>query len=154
MTIAAASSPVTEGTAAAFEVTLGEAAAEALTVTVSVTGDSSMLLGTPPASVTFTPGESGVILNVPTAADKVVEGDGTVTATVTPGTGYTVGSASSAAVTVEDDDVATFHGVRDTAEDLRVGRRGRDADGGDLQRSDVRGRPDGCTGPVGYGILA
>ena len=106
--IAAGASPVTEGTAASFTVTLDQAAPEALTVSVSVTESGSALSVAPPASVAFAKGETSARLAVPTAGDSVVETDSTVTATVAAGTGYTVGTASSASVTVEDDDAATF----------------------------------------------
>ena len=56
----------------------------------------------------FAAGESGKTLLLATADDQVVEPDSTVTATVSLGAGYIVGSASSASVTVEDDDAATF----------------------------------------------
>ncbi len=106
--IAAASSPVTEGTAASFTVTLDLAAPEALTVAVGVTESGSALSGTPPASVAFAKGETRATLSVPTAADSVVEADSTVTARVTSGTGYAVGTGAAASVTVADDDTATF----------------------------------------------
>ena len=108
VTIAPSASLVTEGTAAAFEVRLDTAASEALTVPVDVRETGSMLSGTPPSSVTFSPGDASAVLNVPTAGDTVVEADSAVTATVAPGTGYTVGPASTASVTVEDDDDAVF----------------------------------------------
>ena len=107
-TVSASASPVAEGTAATFTVTLDETAREALTVTVSVTESGSALSGTPPASVAFNKGETSVTLSVPTAGDSVVEADSTVTASVTAGTGYAVGTPSAAVVTVEDDDAATF----------------------------------------------
>ena len=107
-TVEAGTTPVTEGTAATFTVTLGTAAAQALTVSVSVTESGSMVSGTPPVSVSFAEGATSATLSVPTAADSVVEADSTVTATVTSGTGYTVGTAASATVTMEDDDAATF----------------------------------------------
>ena len=106
--IAEGSGPVTEGTAASFTVILDQAAPEALTVSVSVTESGSALSGTPPAAVAFAKGETSARLAVPTAGDRVVEADSSVTATVTAGSGYTVGRASSASVTVEDDDAATF----------------------------------------------
>ena len=108
VSITAASSPVTEGTVAVFNVSLSSAASENLTVAVSVTESGSMLSGTPPASVAFSPGDTSVTLSVPTAADSVVEADSVVAAAVATGTGYTVDTASSATVTVEDDDAATF----------------------------------------------
>ena len=107
-TIAAGASPVAEGTAASFTVTLDQAAPEALTVAVSVTESGSALSGTPPASVAFAKGETRATLSVPTAADSVVEADSTVTARVTSGTGYAVGTGAAASVAVEDDDTATF----------------------------------------------
>ena len=107
-TIAAVATPVTEGTAAAFTVTLDRAALEALTVPVTVTESGSMLSGSAPQSVTFTAGATSATLSLPTVGDSVVEADSTVTATVTAGTGYTVGPGASAPVTVEDDDAATF----------------------------------------------
>ncbi len=108
VSIAAVSSPVTEGTAATFTVTLDQAAPEALSVPVSVTETGSTLSGTAPVSVAFLQGDTSATLSVPTAGDSVVEADSAVTATVTAGTGYTLGTGSSASVTVEDDDSATF----------------------------------------------
>ncbi len=108
VTIAAGTTPVTEGTAASFTVTLDLAAPETLTVAVGVTESGSALSGTPPASVAFAKGETRATLSVPTAADSVVEADSTVTARVTSGTGYAVGTGAAASVTVEDDDTATF----------------------------------------------
>ncbi len=108
VTIAAVASPVTEGTAATFEVRLAAAASEALTVALNIGETGTMLAGTAPQSVGFSAGETRVALSVPTAGDSVVEADSTVTATVTGGTGYTVGAQDSASVTVQDDDTATF----------------------------------------------
>ena len=108
VSIAGASSPVTEGTAAVFEVTLGAAAPGPLTVALSVAESGSALSGTPPASVSFAQGDASATLSVPTQGDQVVEADSAVTATVTAGAGYTLGTASSATVTVEDDDEAAF----------------------------------------------
>ena len=119
-TIAAGTTPVTEGTAATYTVTLDPAAPEALTVTVSVVETGAVLSGTPPASVSFAKGATSATLSVPTAADSIVEADSTVTATVTVGTGYTVGPGASAPVTVEDDDAATFT-VSTDAEAIREG---------------------------------
>ena len=107
-TIAAGTTPVTEGTAATYTVTLDQAATEALSVAVSVTETGSTVSGTPPSSVAFAKGATSATLSVPTAADSIVEADSTVTATVTVGTGYTVGTGASVPVTVEDDDTATF----------------------------------------------
>ncbi len=108
VTVAPAANPVTEGAAAEFEVRLAEAAIEALTVALSVTETGSMMSGTPPASVTLAKGDTSATLRVPTTGDRIVEADSTVTASLVSGAGYAVGTESSATVTVEDDDEATF----------------------------------------------
>ena len=102
-TIAAVASAVTEGAVAEFEVRLDQAAAKALTVAVRVTETGSMLSGVSPAAVAFSAGDTRATLSVPTVGDSVVEADSTVTATVTSGPGYSVGSTASASVTVEDE---------------------------------------------------
>ena len=107
-TIAAGGSPVTEGTAATFAVSLDAPAAAALAVAVSVSETGASLSGPAPATVEFAEGESSKALSLATADDLVVEADSTVTATVTAGTGYTLGPAATASVTVEDDDAATL----------------------------------------------
>ena len=107
-TIAAGGTPVTEGTAATYRVSLDQAAPEALTVAVSVTESGTVVSGTPPASVSIAKGSTNATLTVPTVGDSVVEADSTVTASVAAGTGYTIGTAATASVTVEDDDAATF----------------------------------------------
>ncbi|MCY4431679.1 MAG: hypothetical protein OXC11_14985, partial [Rhodospirillales bacterium] len=107
-TVSAVTSPVTEGTAATFTVSLDPPAAAALAVAVSVAETGAALSGPEPATVELAEGESTQTLTLATADDAVVEADSTVTATVTAGTGYAVGTASSATVTVEDDDAATF----------------------------------------------
>ena len=108
VTIAAGTTPLTEGTAASFTVTLDPAAPEALTVALTVAESGSALSGTPPVSISFAKGATSATLSVPTAADSIVEADSTVTSTVTAGTGYAIGTGASASVTVEDDDAATF----------------------------------------------
>ena len=119
-TIVAGTTPVTEGTAVLFTVTLDRAAPEALTVGVSVTESGAALAGAPPESVSFAQGATSAPLSVPTTGDSVVEGDSTVTATVTSGAGYAVGTAASASMVVQDDDIATFS-VSADAEAIREG---------------------------------
>ena len=99
-------SAVREGSAAEFRVALSQAAAGALMVSVNVSESGSMLSGTPPASLVIPEGQTSAMLSVPTVADEVVGAPSTVTATVTAGTGYTVGSPSSATVAVDEDDTA------------------------------------------------
>ena len=107
-TIAAGATPVTEGTPAEFTLSLDAAAPEALTVAVNVAESGSVLSGTPPSSVAFAKGATSAPLSVPTSGDSVVETDGTVTATLIAGSGYSLGTDVLATVAVEDDDAATF----------------------------------------------
>ena len=109
ISIAPASSPVTEGEAAAFTLTRAGDTAAALTVDVSVSESGATVSGTAPATATFDAGSSTAELSVATEDDTVVEAASTITATVTAGTGYTLdASASSAEVAVNDNDAATF----------------------------------------------
>ncbi len=107
VSIAASTTPVTEGTAATFTLSRTEATDAELTVEVSVTESEAALSGTPPTQVTFTAGSASATLSVATEDDEAVEDASTVTATVSSGTGYTVdGASGSADVVVEDDDAA------------------------------------------------
>ena len=107
-TVSALSSPVTEGTAAEFEVRLDAATLATLSVSVTVSETASMLSGAAPPAVTFAVGESRKTVSLATADDTVVEAGSDVTLSILPGGGYTAGAASSAAVTVLDDDAASF----------------------------------------------
>ena len=111
VTIAAGTSPVTEGTDAEFTVTANAAAPSAgLTISLSVSessdGDYVADGDVGNKTVTITSGETTATYSVTTQADSVDETNGSVTVTVTSGTGYTVGSTASATVTVNDDDEA------------------------------------------------
>ena len=106
-TIAATTSPVSEGTDAAFKVSLDKAAKDALTVAVSLSESGDALSGSG-SSVAIAKGETEATLAVGTVDDGVVEEDSTVTAALAAGDGYAVGTADSAEVVVEDDDAATF----------------------------------------------
>ena len=100
-----AATPVTEGAALGFALTRTGETTQALTVTVSVTETGTTLSGTPPASATFAAGSDRAVLSVATEDDEASEAASTVTATVSPGEGYTVEDASaSAQAVVEDDD--------------------------------------------------
>ena len=106
VSIAADAETVWEGTAAAFTLSRTGATTAALTVTVKVTQTGAFLGEPVPAAAEFPPGDATTTLNVATQADDVLEQDGSVTATLTPGEGYTVGAAATASVTVLDDEVA------------------------------------------------
>ena len=105
ISVAAAASPVTEGTAAAFTLSRTGDTAETLTVSVSVSESGSMLSGSPASSVTFAAGSATAALNAPTEDDSVAEADGRVTVSLAAGSGYdVVADAASAGVDVYDDD--------------------------------------------------
>ena len=107
---------VSEGEDAVFTLTrtgtLGTPATQALAVRVRVTATGGILSGTPPSTVTFLAGDSTAELRVTTIDDMVVEDAATVTALVLADSAspprYVTGSTNSAAVTVRDDDVASF----------------------------------------------
>ena len=114
ITIAPGTSPVTEGTAATFTVTATPAPTAATSVSVAVTEEtgSGQDFVAPSNETTHTvsipaSGSQGAgtgTLTIPTAGDTTQEPHGAVTATLSGGTGYTVGNPSSATVTVLDDD--------------------------------------------------
>ena len=98
-----AGADVTEGSDATFTLTAAPAPAAPLTVAVDITqtGDHAATTGTH----TVTIGTSGsYTLNVATTDDDTDEADGTVTATVNDGAGYTVSTADTASVAVADND--------------------------------------------------
>ncbi len=104
VTISAGTSPVTEGTSATFTITASSAPTTAITVSVSVTEDGDVISGTAPSTVTIDANETTATLTVNTVNDQSDESNSVVTAEVESGTGYTVGSSSSASVTVEDNE--------------------------------------------------
>ena len=103
--ISAGPTPITEGAAADFTVTLSSAApAGGLTISVDVTESGSYIAGLAPATVVIDAGAMSGTLTVSTDDDVVDETDGSITAVINAGTGYTVGTLSTAMVTVNDDD--------------------------------------------------
>ena len=108
-TIKAGTSPVTEGTAASFTVELSTAAPTGgltIALTVADASGSDFVASANEGSKTlaFDAGDTSKTYSVATVADTIDEANGDVTVTVGSGTGYTVGSPSSASVTVDDDD--------------------------------------------------
>ena len=104
VTIAAGTSPVTEGTDVSFTLTATPAPAAPLTVAVSWSETGRFLTGTHPETVTI-PTSGTATVSASTEDDGTDEADGTVTLTVTGGDGYTVGTPASATVTVTDETV-------------------------------------------------
>ena len=109
VTISAGTTPVTEGTAATFTISASPAPTSALTVNVDVdvTYADHLTSGTPPSTVTINANATTATLTVATEDDDVIEINGQVIAEVQTGTGYTVGSSSSARVVIENNDHPT-----------------------------------------------
>ena len=119
----AAGADVTEGGAAVFTVSASPAPAADLdvSVTVSDSGDFASTGQTGSRQVTIGAGETSATLTVATSDDDVDEADGSVTATVVAGAGYTVSAAQGvASVAVSDDDAALGGYVVDAGVVARV----------------------------------
>ena len=103
-----AGAAVTEGTAATFTVTASAAPSANLPVTVNVseTGGGEYVLAANEGAktVTIASGSTTATLSVATETDAVDEATGEVTAQLAAGSNYNVGTASTARMTVHDDD--------------------------------------------------
>ena len=100
---------VTEGTAASFTVTASPAPTSPLTVNLTVAdaaGSDFVAAGNEGSKTVTVPTSGTATYTVATKGDSTDEPSGPVTVTVVSGSGYTVGSPSSAAVMVNDDDDA------------------------------------------------
>ena len=99
-----AGSAVTEGGDAVFTLTASPAPAADLTVSVTVAtdGDWGVTAGTQTVTI---PTTGSATLTLATTDDAADEPDGSVTATVQAGSGYTVGASASGTVAVRDDDL-------------------------------------------------
>ncbi len=97
-------SGATEGSAVTFTVAASPAPAAdlAVSVTIAAAGDYGVTAGT--RTVTIPAGSSSATLTVATVGDTTDEPDGTITAAVADGGGYTVGAAAAATAAVSDDD--------------------------------------------------
>ena len=99
-----AGSGVTEGSNASFTITASPTPASALDVSLTVSQSGDFWATTGAQTVTI-PTTGSYTLTVATSDDSNDEADGSVTATLTSGTGYTVSSSSgSATVAISDDD--------------------------------------------------
>ena len=124
ITITAGTSPVTEGTPAVFTLSRAGSTTAALTVNVTVSetgGDMVAASNEGARTVAFLANSATVTLSIATASDSVDEANSVVTATISADTGspvsYSVGTPSSAMVTVEDNDT---RGVKVSATALTV----------------------------------
>ncbi len=119
ISIAAGTSPVTEGTAASFTLSRSGIVTAALTVGVTVSEDGDMLSGTAPTSVTFQAGSATATLSLPTEDDATNEADSVVTVTVVADSAdpitYAPGTPATATVTVDDNDLPAITVAADAA---------------------------------------
>ena len=99
-----AGSAVTEGGSATFTLTASPAPAADLAVSVTVAATGAYGIAAGPQTVTI-PTTGIVTLTLATTDDTTNEPDGSVTVTVTDGSGYTVGDPASDTVAIRDDDV-------------------------------------------------
>jgi LPXTG-site transpeptidase (sortase) family protein len=95
-----------------YTVTLDKAPAVSTTINLSTTGTASGTDYTGSvASVTFPAGSTIATVTVDPTSDIIVEADETVILTITSGTGYTVGTPSSATGTITNDDATVVDPV-------------------------------------------
>jgi len=92
---------VPEGCSASFTISASPTPASPITVNVGVTQNGDWGAA---GAATVTVSGATTTYTITTSDDQTDEADGSVTATVQSGTGYTVGAASSATVVVADDD--------------------------------------------------
>ena len=94
----------TEGSNVTFTVSANPAPAANLAVSATVTtvGDYGVTAGS--RTVTIAGGTTSKTLTLPTTDDSTDEANGSVTLTLNPGSGYTVGQVSSETAQVQDDD--------------------------------------------------
>ncbi len=95
-------SGITEGGTASFTITANPVPASAITVNVGVSESGAFGAS---GSATVSVSTATTTYTISTTNDDVDEPNGSVTATVQSGSGYTLGSPSSATVTVADNDV-------------------------------------------------
>jgi|GEM_PF-418593 len=106
-TTANASEPAALGgtaTSGTFTLTRSVLTTGTTTVSLSLSGTAANGMDYAPVAntLTFAPGETTKIVTITPLSDTLVEGSETVVATIGSGTGYTIGSPSSAAVIIAD----------------------------------------------------
>ena len=102
-------SAITEGGTARFTIRADRASTAAINISLDVSDDATSDFLAPSAegrkSVTLPAGARSATYSVRTEDDSADEPNGQVSARIVGGTGYTTGSASSASVTVRDNDL-------------------------------------------------
>jgi hypothetical protein len=102
-----------------YQVTLGLSEAVSTPVTVNLTYSGSAQQGTdftaPSGSIVIPPGQTSLPVAIPTVVDDVVEPDRVLTVSLAAGTGYQVGSPSSASATITSSVVPQLTITADTS---------------------------------------
>ncbi len=109
LTIQSVDADVPEGVAASFLISASSAPGADTTVNLDsggTAGNSDIV--TPPTSVVLPAAATSVTVSVPTRLDNVVKPDKTLTMSIMPGTGYTVGSPGTAQTTITNNNVPTL----------------------------------------------
>ena len=106
--IASGTTPVAEGATVSFTISLDRAAPTALSVAVSVADAGGVLSGAAPRSVAFATSDNSKTITLPTRDDNAIKTASTVTVSLATGSGYTLGTATSASVSVTDNDTAVW----------------------------------------------
>ena len=99
---------VAEGATVSFTISLNRAAPTALSVAVSVADAGGVLSGAAPRSVAFATRDNSKTITLPTRDDNAIKTASTVTVSLATGSGYTLGTATSASVSVTDNDTAVW----------------------------------------------
>jgi hypothetical protein len=97
---------VSEGTPASFVITASDSSSSNITVDLDSGGTAnSSDVVTPPSSVVLPANQTSVTVSVPTRVDNVVKPDKTLVLSLAGGSGYSVGSPSSAQTTITNNNV-------------------------------------------------
>ena len=106
LTIQSVDSQVPQGQPAAFVITATTASTSALTVNLTSSGTAgSNDIVTPPATATLPANATQATVEVQTRSNNTVEQEPTIVLSIASGTGYTVGSPSSAQTTITNNNV-------------------------------------------------
>ena len=106
--IVSGTTPVAEGATVSFTISLNRAAPTALSVAVSVADAGGVLSVAAPRSVAFATSDNSKTITLPTRDDNAIKTASTVTVSLATGSGYTLGTATSASVSVTDNDTAVW----------------------------------------------
>jgi hypothetical protein len=109
LTIQSVDAVVSEGEPATFVITASQTSASDITVNLDSggTADSNDIV-TPPSSVTLPAGSTSTTVTVQTRVDNVVKPTKTLILSIAGGSGYTVGSSSSAQTSITNNNVPTL----------------------------------------------